>query len=85
MLREKVFTKRVGDSLRRFRVIADKRISIERCDLRRLRRARCLCFRIHDSLDRREHAFAHAFIERSHIQFNDRLVRNDILLRSCLE
>ena len=42
-------------------------------------------FRIDDPLDRREHALAHAFIERAHVQLDDRFIGNDVFLRAGLQ
>ena len=75
-LGREILPKRRGHTLARPRIVHVERVAVKRRDLRLARRARRLCLCIHDAFDGRQHALAHASVERAHVELDDSLVRN---------
>src|SRR5688572_6100816 len=70
----------VDNSLCRVWIVGHQRVAAQRDDLWRSRSARRRGFSVHNPRNRREYARPYIFIERAHVQLDDRLVRNDVLL-----
>src|SRR5579859_5920728 len=79
-----LLAKGVHDTLGRLGIVGDERIAVQRRERGRLRRTRCLRFGVDDALDRGEHALAHARVEGTDVQLDDRLIGDDVLLGSSL-
>src|SRR6478752_7538678 len=59
-------------------IILHKGVTIERRDLRLLRRSRCFGFGVDDAFDCSKHPFSDIFVESTHVQLDNCLIRNHI-------
>jgi hypothetical protein len=76
---------RLGDALTRRGLVDREGIAVERRDLRRPGCARCRGFGFDDPLDRGEHALAHSHVKAAHVELDDGLVGDDVLLGAGLQ
>jgi hypothetical protein len=81
----KMPAERVEDAPARRGIVDHQRIAVERRDLRRSGGARGRGLGLDDPLDRGEHAPAHPLVEAAHIELDDGLVGDDVLLGAGLQ